>query len=85
MTDAGAAEPETLSFRQAMDELEGILERVEGEEIDIDQLAAELARAAKLLELCRGKIRRAEVEVTQIVQNLETPPGEGGPAGGAGQ
>jgi hypothetical protein len=28
-------------------------------------------RAAVLLELCRGKIRKAEVEVTQIVQSLE--------------
>lgn len=60
-----------LSFREAMDELEGILERIEGEEIDIDRLAEELRRAAQLLDLCRGKIRKAEVEVTQIVQNLE--------------
>jgi exodeoxyribonuclease VII small subunit len=59
------------SFREAMDELEGILERIEGEEIDIDRLAEELRRAAQLLDLCRGKIRRAEVEVTQIVQSLE--------------
>jgi exodeoxyribonuclease VII small subunit len=80
--ETGPPAPDALSFRQAMDELEGILERVEGEEIDIDQLAAELARAAKLLELCRGKIRKAEVEVTQIVQNLETPAGEKEPAGG---
>lgn len=63
-----------LSFRAAMDELEGILERIEGEEIDIDRLAEELRRAAQLLDLCRGKIRKAEVEVTQIVQSLE---GEG--------
>ncbi len=56
-----------------MDELEGILERIEGEEIDIDRLAAELRRAAQLLDLCRGKIRKAEVEVTQIVQSLEDP------------
>jgi exodeoxyribonuclease VII small subunit len=62
------AEP---SFRAAMDELEGILERIEGEEIDIDALAEELRRAAQLLDLCRGKIRKAEVEVTQIVQSLE--------------
>ena len=61
----------TLSFREAMEELEGILERIEGEEIDIDRLAEELRRAAQLLELCRGKIRKAEVEVTQIVQSLE--------------
>ena len=65
-----------LSFREAMDELEGILERIEGEEIDIDQLAEELRRAAQLLDLCRGKIRKAEVEVTQIVQSLEEE-GEG--------
>ncbi len=56
-----------------MDELEGILERIEGEEIDIDRLAEELRRAAVLLDLCRGKIRKAEVEVTQIVQALEEP------------
>ena len=62
-----------LSFRDAMEELEGILERIEGEEIDIDRLAAELRRAAQLLDLCRGKIRKAEVEVTQIVQSLEDP------------
>ena len=65
-----ASEP-AVSFREAMDELEGILGRIEGEEIDIDRLAEELRRAAQLLEICRGKIRKAEVEVTQIVQSLE--------------
>ncbi|MFL6199459.1 MAG: exodeoxyribonuclease VII small subunit [Thermoanaerobaculia bacterium] len=65
-----------LSFREAMEELEGILERIEGEEIDIDRLAEELRRAAQLLDLCRGKIRKAEVEVTQIVQSLEEGGGE---------
>ena len=70
-----------LGFRQAMAELEGILERIEGEEIDIDQLAQELRRAAQLLDLCRGKIRKAEVEVTQIVQSL-TASGESGESAG---
>ena len=71
-----ASEKDTPSFRAAMDELEGILERIEGEEVDIDRLAEELRRAAWLLELCRGKIRKAEVEVTQIVQSLERNEGE---------
>ncbi len=71
--DPTPAEPAApaLSFREAMEELEGILERIEGEEVDIDRLAEELRRAAQLLDLCRGKIRKAEVEVTQIVQSLE--------------
>jgi exodeoxyribonuclease VII small subunit len=66
-----------LGFGDAMAELEEILARIEGEEIDIDALAEELRRATELLELARGKIKKAEVEVTQIVQSLE-----GGDEGG---
>jgi exodeoxyribonuclease VII small subunit len=68
---AASAKPEELRFGEAMEQLEAILRRVEEEEIDIDSLAEELRRAAELLEVCRGKIKKAEVEVTQIVQSLE--------------
>jgi exodeoxyribonuclease VII small subunit len=76
--------PETPGFRAAIEELEEILARIEGEETDIDQLGEELRRAAFLLEICRGKIRKAEVEVTQIVQALESkePGREGSSAQG---
>ena len=70
----GAAEPaaaELPSFSQAIAELEAILRRIEGEEIDIDDLARELKRASELLEIARSKVRKAETEVTQIVQSLE--------------
>jgi exodeoxyribonuclease VII small subunit len=84
MTDrpdpAAAGGDEELSFSAAMAELEAILKRVEAEAIDLDDLARELRRATRLLEVARAKIRRAEVEVTQIVQSLE-----GGPGGGAGE
>lgn len=60
-----------LSFGQAMEALESVLRRIEGDEIDIDLLGAELGRAAELLEICRKKIRRAEVEVQQIVEAIE--------------
>ena len=60
-----------LSFSEAMEELESVLRRIEGDEIDVDQLGRELGRAAQLLEVCRKKIRRAEVEVRQIVEQIE--------------
>ncbi len=63
--------PGELSFSQAMEELERVLRRLEGDEVDIDLLGRELGRAAELLELCRKKIRRAEVEVQQIVEAIE--------------
>lgn len=72
------SEAEAPKFGEAMEELEEILRRIESEEVDIDLLAEELKRAADLLELCRSKIRKAEVEVTQIVSSLESedPQGE---------
>jgi exodeoxyribonuclease VII small subunit len=67
-----------VSFSDAMAELEGILRRIEEEETDIDQLATELRRATTLLETARGQLRKAEVEVTQIVQTLESSPPSAG-------
>jgi len=66
--------PPEPAFAAALAELEQILLRIEREEVDVDRLAAELERAAVLVELCRGKLRRAELEVEQIVQRLEEPP-----------
>lgn len=63
-------DPEPPSFTEAIAELEAILQRVDSDATDIDRLADELQRATELLELCRGKIRKAEVEVNQIVQKL---------------
>ena len=60
-------------FGEAIRELEAVLARVEDDSLDIDKLASELERAAKLLEICRGKIRKAELEVAQVVQKLEPP------------
>jgi len=66
-----AEENEEIRFGAAMEELESILERIDSDEVDIDQLAAELKRAAELLEVCRRRIRAADVEVSAIVQQLE--------------
>ena len=68
---------EELGFTAAVLELEKILAGIEGEEVDLDRLAGELERASQLLELCRAKIRKADLEVSQIVQKLEVEGGEG--------
>jgi len=69
-----------LSFSEAMEELERVLRRIDGDEIDVDQLGRELGRAAQLLEICRRKIRRAEVEVRQIVEQIEEDGADSGAA-----
>jgi exodeoxyribonuclease VII small subunit len=79
--------PVPPSFGAALAELEAILHRIEGEEVDLDQLAAELQRAAVLLEICRGKVRKAEVEVGEILARMQAGEGSDPAArrGGAGE
>lgn len=76
MTDT-PSDTQEPSFGDALQELEIILRRIESEAVDIDALADELRRATALLELCRGKIQKADLEVNQIVQRLEGAQGTG--------
>lgn len=63
---------EEPSFGDAMDELEEILETIEGESVDLDDLSGHVARAAELIKLCRGKIERTEEQVESIMSDLRS-------------
>ena len=45
-------QPDALSFSAAMEQLEAVLRRIEGEEIDVDELAEELKTAAVRGTIC---------------------------------
>jgi exodeoxyribonuclease VII small subunit len=68
-----APDPELdkLGYADAMRELEGILAELEADDVDVDHLAERVARAAALIELCRGRIESARIDVTRIVAELE--------------
>ena len=67
----GESAEQVGSFSESLAEIEEIVGRIEAEDVDIDLLAEELRRAAELLEVCRAKIRRAEVEVLNVVESLD--------------
>ncbi len=71
MPEQESESPEEPTFSESLEEIEAIVERIEAEDVDIDRLADELQRAAGLLEVCRAKIRKAELEVKHIVDKLE--------------
>ena len=66
--DAGGAD---LGYAEAMTELEGILEELEGDHLDVDVLAERVRRASELIKLCRTRISRAQEDVNRIVTDLE--------------
>ncbi len=63
--------PKKLSFGEAVTEVEQILDRLEDDEVDIDQLSAEVARAVALLQVCREKLAKTEGEVRDLVAGLQ--------------
>lgn len=70
-TAAGAAPAEEIGYGAALAELEGILDEIEDDAVDVDVLAARVKRAAELLRICRERITAARIEVTQIVADLD--------------
>lgn len=58
-------------YGAALAELEGILDELEDDAIDVDVLAARVRRAAELIRFCRGRITEARMEVEQVVASLE--------------
>ncbi len=57
-----------MTYTEAMGEVERILERIQREEISVDDLAAEVKRAATLIAECRMRLRKAEEEVGKLLE-----------------
>ncbi|MDE5750315.1 MAG: exodeoxyribonuclease VII small subunit [Duncaniella sp.] len=58
------------SYTQCMTELEEILRKMQGDECDIDHLAAYTRRAAELLTLCRSRLTATEQELQAVLASL---------------
>ena len=69
---AKAKSTEDVGYAEAVSELEDILGELEADDVDVDRLAERVRRAADLIELCRGRLTDARVEITRIVADLET-------------
>ena len=63
---------EEIGYADAMRELDDILEELERDDLDVDVLAARVQRASELIQLCRGRIVRAQADVDRVVTDLES-------------
>lgn len=62
-----------LSFGEAVTEVEEILAGLEQDEVDIDRLGEQVARAVELIQVCREKLERTDREVRDLVAGLQAP------------
>ncbi len=65
-------------YAEAMEELEGILEELESESIEVDELASKVKRASTLIQLCRERLSSTRLEIEQVVADLGSLENEDG-------
>lgn len=58
-------------YEEAYAELQSIVRRMENDELDIDQLTAQLKRAQQLIKLCKDKLTKTDEDIKKILEEQE--------------
>ena len=73
MTKKASAPVDSLSFEQAMEELDQLVRRMESGELALDESIAAYRRGAELARYCQGRLADAEQEIKQLEGDLLKP------------
>ncbi|MGB3627105.1 MAG: exodeoxyribonuclease VII small subunit [Henriciella sp.] len=65
---------EKLSFEEALKELEDIVRRLEGGDVELEKSIEIYERGAKLKAHCEARLKAAELKIEQIVQGPDGKP-----------
>ncbi len=60
-----------FNYKKALEEIEQIVQKIESEEVDVDELSTMVKRAADLIKQCKTKLKTTGDELDDIIQNLE--------------
>jgi exodeoxyribonuclease VII small subunit len=55
-----------VGYAEALAELDKILKELDSSEVDVDQLAHRVARAHRLIEVCRQRIEAARLQIQDL-------------------
>lgn len=61
----------TLTYEEAMSQLEELVRQVENNEQGIDKLAEQLKKAQQLIGFCKDKLYTTDEEIQKILKNEE--------------
>jgi exodeoxyribonuclease VII small subunit len=60
-----------MKYSKAVKRLEEILQKIESDEIDVDELADRVKEAVGLIKVCKDKIEKAQMDVTAVVEDFD--------------
>lgn len=56
-----------IKYEEAVAQLEEIVDKMENDELDIDQLSEQLKRAKELVKLCKDKLTKTDEEIKKLL------------------
>ena len=62
-----------VTYKEAMEELETIVSKVDDRGVDIDELAQNVKRAHELINICQARIEAVRYEVENVMSGASTP------------
>ena len=68
---AKKADDADITFEDAAEKLETIVEAMESEELPLEKLLVQHEEGTKLVKVCESKLQAAEKRITQLEENLE--------------
>ena len=60
-------EKKNIKYEEAVSQLEEIVEKMENDELDIDQLSDQLKRAKALVKICKDKLTKTDDEIKKLL------------------
>ena len=63
-------EKSELNYRDAINELEGISNAIEHEDLELDQLVNLVERAGELIHFCKNKLGKIEVNLNDAISKI---------------
>jgi exodeoxyribonuclease VII small subunit len=63
--------PKKLNYKDAVEEIDEILGKIENEELDVDELSEKVKRVSVLIKFCKEKLHKTQEEVENILKEMD--------------
>lgn len=58
-----------ITYEEAVEQLENIVNRMENDELDIDRMSEELKTAQELIKFCKDRLTKTDEEIKKILSD----------------
>ncbi|MBN1111380.1 MAG: exodeoxyribonuclease VII small subunit [Bacteroidales bacterium] len=60
-----------ISYSEAIGEIEGIIEKMDNKELDIDALSENVSRVTELIKICKSKLKTTEEQIEKTLNEID--------------